>query len=194
MKARFINSSARSVARRVCHVLAGIAVVVAASSVAAMASPSPASASAIDSLHRHEWTIAAPVQCFDNGWDPYAPASLHIDLNWPDLVTSPTKLINGTWYSQPVYLMAELQYYDFSINVRNWRTAQGQPYSPWYYAFADNSGRRSLWYENTNPARFAPNRFSFPVNAGYVYRIKVWFYWGADGTWHSDTTDYCDFR
>jgi hypothetical protein len=157
----------------------------------ALANPNAASAHYTDSLHRHGWTYVSGsqvTQCFNNSWDPYGSESSQVVMYWPNLVTSPVRIINGIQYNQKVHLLAELQYYDFDI--RDWKRAAGEPYSSWYYTSANNNGMVGWWYEDgTN--RYAPNRLSFPVVPGYYYRIKVWYHWDVDNVWHSDVTNYC---
>jgi hypothetical protein len=163
--------------------------VLAAALAAVMLSPSPAAAHSTDSLHRHGWTYVSAsqiTQCWNSSWDPYGgSSSVSVAAFWPDLVTSPVRIVNGVQYNYKVKLVSELQYWNGSAFV----TAGGEPYKR-YYTWANNNGMVGWWWEDGTD-RYAPTKLSYDVVAGYYYRLRVWYQWTYDGTWHYDDTNWC---
>jgi hypothetical protein len=170
--------------------LAGLPLVaLAAAACIALASPGTASAHYVDAYHQHGWSYVAAgqiTQCFDNSW---AGQPSSVAMYWPDVVTTPV----GDKLSQQVHLIAELQYFDFRSTA--WTSVTDRygnvVYSPWYYMNANTRGPVVQWWFEYGTNRYAPNRLGFDVVHGYYYRIKVWYHWAIDNSWHSDETNYC---
>ena len=170
---------------RVVGLLLALATLVAVCS-GALANPNVASAHNTDALHRHGWSFGPSAECVYNS-RYFSNVLDQINMNLPDVVTSPW---GADGRNAKVYFTAELQYRWGGA----WYNFNPRWYLPsWYYTLANPQGMAIQWWYENGTNRYAPNRVGFEVVSGYTYRIKVWYYWGVDGKWHSDVTSSCSF-